>query len=205
MSASEPAEERVRQEAHASGNSIVKQVAGNHEEHHRRYVRGWEYLSVVEFDQDEVRLVASDYAQGEPTTPAGEAHVARAIRLLNRSMAQHDILVLTGPTDTGRRTTALRVLHEVGVPADELASRPWTGTARAPSRSPRRRTTASSWTCPATAVRPRTSTRASTAAQAQSGRSTGRLGAAPSSDPQGVRYLPTTRSGSGVHDSRGRR
>ncbi|MFI1734068.1 hypothetical protein ACH40E_33620 [Streptomyces acidicola] len=120
--APEPAEERVRQEAEASDNAVVKQVAGDYEEHHHRYVRGWEYLSAVEFDEDEVRFVASDYVQAEPATPSGERPVARAVRLLKRPLGQHNIVVLAGPADTGRRTAALRVLHEVGVPAEQLLS-----------------------------------------------------------------------------------
>lgn len=120
--ASEPAEERVWQEAEASDSAVVKQVAGDYEEHHHRYVRGWEYLSAVAFDQDEVRLVASDYVQAKPAAPSGERQVDRAIRLLKRPVGQHNIVVLAGPSDTGRRTTALRVLHEVGVPAEQLLS-----------------------------------------------------------------------------------
>ncbi|MFF3373517.1 hypothetical protein ACFYXF_11275 [Streptomyces sp. NPDC002680] len=112
----------MRQEAEASDHAVVKQVAGDYEEHHHRYVRGWEYLRSVGFDEDEVRLVASEYVQAEPSVPSVERQVARAVRLLKRPLGQHNIVVLTGAADTGRRTTALRVLRDVGVEAEHLHS-----------------------------------------------------------------------------------
>jgi hypothetical protein len=37
--AAESAEAQIHQEAETSGNGVVKQVAGDYEEHHHRYVR----------------------------------------------------------------------------------------------------------------------------------------------------------------------
>lgn len=118
----EPPEEQIRQEAEASENAVVTQVAGDYEEHHHRYVRGWEYLGSVGIDADEARLVERAYVHAEGATASGERQVTRAVRLLKRPVGQHNVIVLTGPVDTGRRTTALRVLRDVGVDPENIHS-----------------------------------------------------------------------------------
>ncbi|MFC8878616.1 hypothetical protein [Streptomyces ardesiacus] len=57
------------QRANASGNSQVTQVAGDYEEHHHRYVRGWEYLRGIRVADAEMDLV--DNAFVDPPGPDG--------------------------------------------------------------------------------------------------------------------------------------
>lgn len=118
----ENAEERVRQEAEASDNAVVNQVAGDYEEHHHNYVRGWEYLGSVSIGEDEARLLEHAYVHAEARVVTGERQVERAARLLKRPIGQHAVIVITGPPDTGRRTTALRVLRDVGVDPQNIHS-----------------------------------------------------------------------------------
>lgn len=156
--ADEPAEAQIHQEADASENAVVKQVAGDYEEHHHRYVREWQYLKSATVDADEVRLVDRAYVHAEGESASGERQVARGVRLLKQTTDRHSVIVLTGPDGTGRRTTALRVLREAGVETKNLQSlvldwdRPRTEHCR------QRPSTASCLTCPATATCPTTST-----------------------------------------------
>ncbi|MFE6104093.1 hypothetical protein ACFVQ4_29620 [Streptomyces laurentii] len=117
-----PAEARIRQEAEASENAVVKQVAGDYEEHHHRYVREWQYLKSVTVDADEVRLVDHAYVHAEGKLASGERQVARGARLLTQTTDRHSVIVLIGPDGTGRRATALRVLRDAGVEPKNLQS-----------------------------------------------------------------------------------
>ncbi|MGW7351657.1 hypothetical protein [Streptomyces sp. NPDC054784] len=120
--ATESDEERIRQEAEASENAVIKQVAGDYEEHHHRYVRGWEFLGSIGIDADEVRFVDRAYVHAERESLSGEQQVARAVRLLKPPVGQRNVIALIGPADTGRRTTALRVLRDVGVESKNIQS-----------------------------------------------------------------------------------
>ncbi|MET3983986.1 hypothetical protein [Streptomyces sp. PvR034] len=113
--------EGVHQEAEAAENARVTQVAGDYEEHHHKYVREWQYLKAVGVDADEITLVESQYVHAEPAV-GQEGPVARATRLLKRPTGQHSVVVLTGEAGSGRRTTALRVLRDVGVKRDNIRS-----------------------------------------------------------------------------------
>ncbi|WP_371616332.1 hypothetical protein [Streptomyces sp. NBC_00454] len=113
--------EGVHQEAEASENARVTQVAGDYEEHHHKYVREWQYLKAVGIDADEIALVESEYVHAAPAS-GQEGPVARATRLLKRPAGQHSVVVLTGEAGSGRRTTALRVLRDVGVKGDNIRS-----------------------------------------------------------------------------------
>ncbi|MGW0392059.1 hypothetical protein ACWDYJ_14445 [Streptomyces sp. NPDC003042] len=113
--------EGVHQEAEAAENARVTQVAGDYEEHHHKYVREWQYLKAVGVDADEIALVESEYVHAEPAG-GQEGPVARATRLLKRPAGQHSVVVLTGEAGSGRRTTALRVLRDVGVKGDNTRS-----------------------------------------------------------------------------------
>ncbi|MEU9034617.1 hypothetical protein AB0D45_06840 [Streptomyces sp. NPDC048352] len=122
MSAGEPTPgEGVHQEAEAAENARVTQVAGDYEEHHHRYVREWQYLRAVGIDTDEIALVEREYVHAEPVG-GQEGQVARATRLLKRPVGQHSVAVLIGAAGSGRRTTALRVLRDVGVQGDNIRS-----------------------------------------------------------------------------------
>lgn len=118
--AAEHVEEQVRQEAEAAENAVITQVAGDYEEHHHRYVRGWEFLGTVDVDADEIRMVDHAYVHAEGESVVGDRQVARAVRQLKPPTGQHNVIVLTGSAGTGRRTTALRVLREVGVAPKNL-------------------------------------------------------------------------------------
>ncbi|MFD7547882.1 hypothetical protein [Streptomyces sp. NPDC059816] len=121
-SAAESAEAQIHQEAEASEYGVVKQVAGDYEEHHHRYVREWQYLKSVTVDADEVSLVDHVYVHAEGESASGERQVARGVRLLKQTMDRHSVIVLTGLDGTGRRTTALRVLRDAGVEPKNLQS-----------------------------------------------------------------------------------
>ncbi|TFV33205.1 hypothetical protein E4K10_30515 [Streptomyces sp. T1317-0309] len=115
------ASEQVRMEAEAADNAIVTQVAGNYEEHHHSYQRAWQYLRAVDVDRDEIDLVERTYVH-EKTSDGQERQVVRAAGALKRPLGQCNILVLSGAEGTGRRTTALRVLLDVGVPGKNIQS-----------------------------------------------------------------------------------
>ncbi|MFB6755727.1 hypothetical protein ACFCX6_32975 [Streptomyces sp. NPDC056353] len=106
------------QRANASGNSQVTQVAGDYEEHHHRYVRGWEYLRGVRMADAEMDLV--DNAFVDPPGPDGTGQVAAAARTLTRSYDRNQILVICAEAGAGRRTAALRALRHAGVPKEQI-------------------------------------------------------------------------------------
>ncbi|MFG3430372.1 hypothetical protein [Streptomyces californicus] len=115
-------ETQIRQEAEASENGVIKQVAGDYEEHHHRYVREWQYLRSVTVDADEIRLVDHAYVHAERESPSGEGQVGRGVRLLTQTTGRHSVIVLAGPDGTGRRTTALRILRGCGVEPKNIHS-----------------------------------------------------------------------------------
>ncbi|MFD8105325.1 hypothetical protein [Streptomyces microflavus] len=117
----EPREETVHQEAEASDHAKVTQVAGDYAEHHHTHVRGWEYLKAVGVDPAELALVEKEYVHAVADI-GQERQVDRAVRLLKRPVGRHNIVVLTGTAGTGRRTTALRVLQDVGVAGEKIHS-----------------------------------------------------------------------------------
>ncbi|WP_318218765.1 hypothetical protein [Streptomyces sp. SCL15-6] len=106
------------QQAEASGNSQVTQVAGDYEEHHHRYVRGWEYLRGARVDDAEMDLV--DNAFVDPPGPNGTGQVAAAASRLTRPYDRNQILVICAEAGAGRRTAALRVLRNAKVPRDKI-------------------------------------------------------------------------------------
>ncbi|MFI9723784.1 hypothetical protein ACIHFE_29690 [Streptomyces sp. NPDC052396] len=112
-------EEGVHLEAEATDHARVTQVAGDYEEHHHTYVRGWQYLRTVEVDEEEIALVDDEYVHVESEAHQ-EGQVARATSLLRRPTGLHNIVVLTGAVGTGRRTTALRILRDLGVKGEDI-------------------------------------------------------------------------------------
>jgi len=106
------------QQAAASDHAHVTQVAGDYEEHHHRYVRGWEYLRGVGVDDSEMDLV--EHAFVDCPGPGGTGQVENAVSMLTRPYGRGHMLVLCGETGTGRRTTALRVLRDAGVPREHI-------------------------------------------------------------------------------------
>lgn len=115
------APERPQMEAEASDHAVVTQVAGDYEEHHHTYVRGWEYLSAVGVSEDEISFVEEAYVHD--TSDAGVAQpVQRAVNALRRPVGQGNIVILVGRSGTGRYTTALRVLRDVGVAGKAIHS-----------------------------------------------------------------------------------
>ncbi|MFF8436389.1 hypothetical protein [Streptomyces bacillaris] len=114
-------EQGVRQEATASHHARVTQVAGDYEEHHHKYVRGWEFLQAARIDEAEIALVENAYVHAEPE-PGKEGQVARGVRLLTGQESRHNVVVLTGADCTGRRTTALRILRDAGIRGENIRS-----------------------------------------------------------------------------------
>ncbi|MGC5040028.1 hypothetical protein ACPXCS_32270 [Streptomyces sp. DT190] len=106
------------QQAEASGRARVTQVGRDYEEHHHRYVRGWEYLRGVGMADREMDLVENAFVDALGSNGSGQ--VAHAVSMLNRPHGRRHVLVLLGETGTGRRAAALRVLHSVGVPRERI-------------------------------------------------------------------------------------
>ncbi|MFD5065409.1 hypothetical protein [Streptomyces sp. NPDC058394] len=106
------------QQADATGHARVTQVGRDYEEHHHRYVRGWEYLRGVGVDDHEMDLV--EHAFVDTPDAHGASPVTRAVSMLHRLHGQRHALALLGETGAGRRTAALRVLHGVGVPRERI-------------------------------------------------------------------------------------
>ncbi|MEV8597613.1 hypothetical protein [Streptomyces sp. NPDC052012] len=106
------------QQVEASGHAHVTQVAGDYEEHHHRYVRGWEYLRGVGVDDAEMDLVEQAFVDCPGSTGTGQ--VKHAVSMLTRPYGRSHTLVLCGETGTGRRTAALRVLRDAGVPREHI-------------------------------------------------------------------------------------
>ncbi|NUH41239.1 hypothetical protein HUF15_31640 [Streptomyces samsunensis] len=116
-----PTSEGTLLEAEASDHAVVTQVAGDYEEHHHSYVRGWEYLGAVGVSEDELDLVGLAYVH-ESASDGGGRQVTRAVSVLKRPLGQRNVVALIGAPDTGRRTTALRVLLEAGVAGKNIHS-----------------------------------------------------------------------------------
>ncbi|WP_053727281.1 hypothetical protein [Streptomyces sp. WM6378] len=116
---SEPSEAGAKQEAEASGRAVVTQVAGDYEEHHHRYVRGWEYLGAVSIDEDELRLVERAYVH--ETDDERSRSTTRAADELKNPM-RRNIVAVAGMLGSGRRAAALRVLREADVAAKNIRS-----------------------------------------------------------------------------------
>ncbi|MFE2557921.1 hypothetical protein ACFXGT_18240 [Streptomyces sp. NPDC059352] len=114
-------EQGVHQDATASDHAQVTQVAGDYEEHHHEYVRGWEFLRAARIDEAEIALVESAYVHAEPE-PGKEGQIARGVRLLTRQESRHNVVVLTGADGTGRRATALRILRDSGTKGENIRS-----------------------------------------------------------------------------------
>ncbi|MET9070564.1 hypothetical protein ABZX95_00005 [Streptomyces sp. NPDC004232] len=115
------APEQVRMEAEATDHAILTQVAGNYEEHHHTYQRTWQYLRTLGIDKNEIELVEQAYVHEQPED-GRVRQIDRARRALKRPLGQHNVLVLTGTEGTGRRTTALRVLLDVGIQDKNIQS-----------------------------------------------------------------------------------
>ena len=106
------------QQAEAYGQGRVTQVAGDYEEHHHQYIRGWEYLRGVQVDDREMDLV--EHAFVDAAISGGPGQVAQVVEMLQRPFERRSVLVLTGEPGTGRRTAALRVLRDMGVPRERI-------------------------------------------------------------------------------------
>ncbi|MFH8993099.1 hypothetical protein [Streptomyces sp. NPDC017940] len=108
----------VQQQIEASGQAQVTQVAGDYEEHHHQYVRGWQYLRSASVDDGELDL--AEHAFVDPAGPQGSGQVAQAISMLSRPYGKSHVLVLCGEAGTGRRTAALHALRKAGVPRKQI-------------------------------------------------------------------------------------
>ncbi|MEU9117269.1 hypothetical protein AB0D04_37350 [Streptomyces sp. NPDC048483] len=106
------------QNADATGNARVTQVGHNYEEHHHRYVRGWEYLRGVGVDNHEMDLVENAFVDTPGAHGAGQ--VAHAVSMMKRVDGRSHALVLLGEPGVGRRAAALRVLRDAGVPRERI-------------------------------------------------------------------------------------
>lgn len=109
----------VQQQVEASDHARVTQVAGDYEEHHHRYVRGWEYLRSVSVDDGELDLV--EHAFVDPPGRDGSGQLAQAVSMLSRSYGRSRVLVLCGEAGTGRRTAALHALRKAEVPRKRIS------------------------------------------------------------------------------------
>src|ERR1022692_4204310 len=117
----ETSQARVRMEAEASGRSAITQVAGDYAEHHHSYFSSWAYLEAPVIDEEESRIINLSYVHGAKSSNQ-EQEVDHAVRLLQSPYGPSNVLVLTGPVGSGRRTTALRVLLSAGVKDEKLHS-----------------------------------------------------------------------------------
>ncbi|MEU1661551.1 hypothetical protein ABZ527_36505 [Streptomyces griseofuscus] len=108
----------VQQQIEASGQAQVTQVAGDYEEHHHQYVRGWQYLRSAGVDDGELDL--AEHAFVDPPGPQGSDPVAQAVSMLSRPYGKSHVLVLCGQAGTGRRTAALHALRKAGVPRKQI-------------------------------------------------------------------------------------
>ncbi|UED88141.1 hypothetical protein [Streptomyces profundus] len=106
------------QQAEASGHARLTQVAGDYEEHHHQYVRGWEYLRGIGVDDHELDFVEQAFVDPKGSQNTGQ--VESAAGLLRGPHARSNTLVLCGEAGTGRRTTALRVLRQADVPRERI-------------------------------------------------------------------------------------
>ncbi|MQS09961.1 hypothetical protein FNX48_023175, partial [Streptomyces sp. IF17] len=88
-----------------------------HTEHHHGWV--WERLTDVAVPADEFAVVQHAYVH-ERTTGAETGWMSHAVACLRRPGGRGHVLVLVGRPGTGRRTTALRVLHDVGLPHERI-------------------------------------------------------------------------------------
>ncbi|MGW7359971.1 hypothetical protein ACWGI0_25905 [Streptomyces sp. NPDC054802] len=104
------------QQADASGNAHVTQVGRDYVVH--RYVRGREYLSGISVDDHEMDLVENAFV--DVPSPNGPGQVVHAVSKLKRAPGPSHALVLLGERGAGRRTAALRVLRDAGVPRERI-------------------------------------------------------------------------------------
>ncbi|MFB8183387.1 hypothetical protein ACFC8N_46980 [Streptomyces sp. NPDC055966] len=109
----------VQQQIEASGQAQVTQVAGDYEEHHHQYVRGWQYLRSVSVDDGELDF--AEHAFVDPPGPQGSGQVAQAVSMLGRPYSKSHVLVLCGEAGMGRRTAALHALRKAGVPRKQIS------------------------------------------------------------------------------------
>ncbi|WP_046497398.1 hypothetical protein [Streptomyces odonnellii] len=109
----------VQQQIEASGQAQVTQVAGDYEEHHHQYVRGWQYLRSASVDDSELDLAGHAFV--DPPGPQGSGQVAQAVSMLSRPYRKSHVLVLCGEAGTGRRTAALHALRKAGVPRKQIS------------------------------------------------------------------------------------
>ncbi|MFB7575723.1 hypothetical protein [Streptomyces sp. NPDC056165] len=109
----------VQQQIEASGQAQVTQVAGDYEEHHHQYVRGWQYLRSASVDDGELDLAEHSFV--DPPGPQGSGQVAQAVSMLSRPYGKSHVLVLCGEAGTGRRTAALHALRKAGVPRKQIS------------------------------------------------------------------------------------
>ncbi|MFE3582683.1 hypothetical protein [Streptomyces vinaceus] len=107
------------QNAQASGNANVTQVAGNYTRNTHRYERSWQYLRGVGVDTAELDL--AEHAFVDVVGAGGSGRAALAASRLTSPHERSHTLVLCGQAGTGRRTTALHILLKAGVPKERIS------------------------------------------------------------------------------------
>jgi hypothetical protein len=116
-SAAEETDFVVRQRARVSGHGSVWQVAGNYEDNRHTFVTGRLPLRAVPIDAVEIRLAERAYLHSSP----GQQDVATGLlEALRPSAGQRNILVVLGDPNSGRRTTALWLLRQLGLSPKEI-------------------------------------------------------------------------------------
>ncbi|MFD6279483.1 hypothetical protein ACFWFI_28540 [Streptomyces sp. NPDC060209] len=118
MTSPEGNEKELHQQAEASGNAQVTQVAGDYAEHIHRYVRGWENLRGVHISDAEMDLV--EHAFVDSPGPNGSGQAKDGADRLTRAYGRSPVLVVCAEAGAGRRTSALRVLRDAGVPRKRI-------------------------------------------------------------------------------------
>ncbi|GAB3124264.1 hypothetical protein GCM10027160_45490 [Streptomyces calidiresistens] len=101
----------------------ITQVVGDHRHpghHHTGHPHGrvWEHLTDVPVPADEFAVVQHAYVH-EETAGAEAGWIHHAVECLRRG-GRGNVLVLVGRPGTGRRTAALRVLHDTGLPYERI-------------------------------------------------------------------------------------
>lgn len=109
----------MNQQAEARDHARVNQVSGDYEEHHHRYVRGWEYLGGTQIDKLEMDLVEGAFYDASNSDPQ-RGQVAVTAGMLRRDVSRPHVLVLLGEAGAGKRAAALRVLREAQVPRERI-------------------------------------------------------------------------------------
>ncbi|MCE7081822.1 hypothetical protein [Streptomyces sp. ST2-7A] len=114
----EPSHGEATMRARATGSSTITQVRGDYHRTEHHHGRVWERLTDVAVPADEFAVVQHAYVH-EETTGAETGWIPHAVECLRRG-GRGNVLVLVGRPGTGRRTAALRVLHDTGLPYERI-------------------------------------------------------------------------------------